>query len=159
MSEYDGTQASTKRGKSRQTGEKNGAQTTVPQRPASDDKEVWKAYWKQQEQPWRTEPEIDAERQRTLSDCRAITPDIEKSIYPFKDVEQKLEKLTRADIEWLLATHENGRGPVDWSVAGQKEREGLDLRGADLQGIDLSDLPLSCLRGGLTSLYKKAFAG
>ena len=59
MSEYDGTQASTKRGANRQTGEKNGMQPTVPQRPASDDKDEWKAYWKQQGQPWRTEPEID----------------------------------------------------------------------------------------------------
>ena len=41
-------------------------------------------------------------------------------------------KLNRADVEWLLATHENGRGPVIWSDETQRERIGLDLRGADL---------------------------
>ncbi len=36
-----------------------------PQRPTSDDnREGWKAYWEAQGMPWRTEPEIDAERQQ-----------------------------------------------------------------------------------------------
>ena len=61
-------------------------------------------------------------------------------IYPFRDI-----KLSRVDIEWLLETHENGRGPVDWSDEHQREREGLDLRGADL-----GDLPLAGICGGLT---------
>jgi hypothetical protein len=43
---------------------------------------------------WRTEPEIDEERRRYLVERRAIRPDIEKGIYPFKD-----EKLDRADVE------------------------------------------------------------
>lgn len=50
----------------------------------------------------------------------------------------------------MLATHENGRGPVDWSDEGQRGRKGLDLRGADLCQVDLSYLPLARLRGGLT---------
>lgn len=50
-------------------------------------------------------------------------------------------RLSRADIEWLLATHEHQAmyGPIDWSDEAQGEHEGLDLRGADLRGIDLRD--------------------
>lgn len=115
----------------------------LPQRPATDDHAAWLGYWRERDQPWRTEPEINAERQDYLAKRRAIVPDIEQDIYPFKDI-----KLTRADVEWLLATHENGRGPVDWSDESQREREGLDLRGADLHKVDLHDLPLVRLRCG-----------
>ena len=66
---------------------------------------------------WRTEPEIDGERQAFLRERLTIVPDIQQSIYPFKDV-----PLTRADIEWLLVTHEQGRGPVEWSDTTQHER-------------------------------------
>jgi uncharacterized protein YjbI with pentapeptide repeats len=106
--------------------------------------EEWYEYWQAKGLPWRTEAEIDVKRQEELSKRRAIVPDIEKGIYPFKEM-----KLSRADVEWLLATHENGRGRVDWSDESQREREGLDVRGADLRGTDLSSLPLACLRGGL----------
>lgn len=94
--------------------------------------------WNQQGQPWRTEPEIDVDRQAELTRYLAIAPDIEHGIYPFKDV-----KLERADIEWLLAHHENGRGPVLWRDESQRSRVGLDLRGADLRGADLFGLPLA----------------
>src|SRR5258708_32390975 len=94
---------------------------------------------------WRTEPEIDTKRQKFLTERLAIIPDIQRGIYPFKDV-----KLTRADIEWLLITHEGGHGPVDWSDVQQKSRIGLDLRGADLRRIDLRNLPLARMRSGLT---------
>src|SRR2546422_4583084 len=94
---------------------------------------------------WRTEPEIDAERQKFLAERLTITPDIQRGRYPFKDV-----KLTRADIEWLLITHEGGRGPVDWNDVQQRSRIGLDLRGADLHRVDLRSLPLTRTRGGLT---------
>jgi hypothetical protein len=67
-------------------------------------------------------------------------------IYPFQGM-----KLGRADVEWLLATHENGRGPVDWSDPNQRGREGLQLSGTDLRGIDLSGLPLACLQGEVKS--------
>src|SRR5258708_18033263 len=117
----------------------------LPRRPKADDAEGWCEYWRIQKQPWRTEPEIDAKRQAELGKCRDIVPDIKHSIYPFKDMQ-----LSRADVEWLLATHEDGRGPVDWSDVSQRERQGLDLRGADLHGVDLSGLPLARILGGLT---------
>jgi hypothetical protein len=80
------------------------------QRPTTDDRGAWYAYWEALGQRWRREPEIDTERQLYLAERGAIAPDIESGIYPFKDI-----RLSRADVEWLLAAHENGRGPVDWS--------------------------------------------
>lgn len=118
-------------------------QAPVP-RPADDNRKGWRVYWQAQNQPWRTEPEIDAERQKYLAQLRAIIPDIEKGIYPFKGVQ-----LNRADVEWLLATHENGHGPVNWSDEHQRERQGLDLRGAYLNDIDFQGLPLARLQGGI----------
>ena len=111
----------------------------------------WKDYWTAQGMPWRTESEIDGERQRYLAERRALRPDIEQGIYPFRD-ENGAIKLTRADVEWLLATHESRglRGPVDWHDETQREREGLDLRGADLRDRDLRRLPLTAMRGGPT---------
>jgi Pentapeptide repeats (8 copies) len=99
--------------------------------------------------PWRTEREIGEDRKRDLEACRAVQPDIERGAYPFKGVEPKL---TRADVEWLLETHESGgvQGPMEWNAAGLKRREGLDLRGADLHGVDLSSLPLSFTIAGLS---------
>jgi uncharacterized protein YjbI with pentapeptide repeats len=131
--------------------EQNETQATILQRPTTDDEETWKAYWKAQGQPWRTEPEIDVERQKYLSERRSITPNTEQGIYPFKSI-----KLTRADMEWLLATHENGRGPVDWSNKSQRQCQGLDLRGADLRRANLRGLPMACLCAGL-AWYKKNF--
>jgi hypothetical protein len=117
----------------------------LPQRPSVDDHEAWSAYWRIHGQSWRTEPEIDTKRQQELSRCRAVIPNIEKSIYPFRGM-----KLSRADVEWLLATHENGLGPVQWNDESQRGRKGLDLRGADLHGVDLCKLPLTCMIGGIT---------
>lgn len=114
----------------------------LPSRPLPADREGWKAHWEEQSQPWRTEPEIDDEQKKYLDQRRKITPDIEKGIYPFKDI-----KLSRADVEWLLTTHENGRGPVDWTDQSQRNREGLDLRGAILNEENLSELPLARLLG------------
>jgi hypothetical protein len=94
---------------------------------------------------WRTEPEIDSERQQFLQQRLLIVPDIQHSIYPFKDI-----RLTRADVEWLLATHEQGCGPIDWRDPSQRERQGIDLRGANLQRVDLRGLPLARVCGGLT---------
>jgi uncharacterized protein YjbI with pentapeptide repeats len=143
MREQDGTQTTTKRRKIRQTSKQNDVQDSVPQQPANDDKEGWKAYWKLG-QPWRLEPEIEALRQKYLMERRSITPDVEKSIYPFSGI-----KLSRADMEWLLATHDNGLGPVNWDDEDQRNRKGLDLRGADLSHVDLSNLPLARMLSGL----------
>ena len=55
-------------------------------RPANDDKDGWKAYWKVQAQSWRREPEIDAERQKHLAVLRSIVPDITNGIYPFSHI-------------------------------------------------------------------------
>jgi uncharacterized protein YjbI with pentapeptide repeats len=101
--------------------------------------------------PWRTEPEIAPQRQAFLAERKGITPDVERGIFPFKGLESKL---TRADIEWLLATHESRGvvGPVVWDAEKQKpeseRRIGLDLRGADLEALGLSSLPLACLQAG-----------
>ena len=81
----------------------------------TNDSETWKAYWKEQGQPWRTEPAIDEARQQRLWSYYQGGVDIERGMYPFKGV-----RLSRADVEWLLATHENERGPVDWSDLGNR---------------------------------------
>ncbi len=95
-------------------------------------------------EPWRTEPEIGLERQEQLARCLVTTPDITRGIYPFKGM-----KLSRADVEWLLATHANGDGPRVGSDE-QQHHQGLDLRGADLRDADLHALPLARLHGSLT---------
>lgn len=111
----------------------------------------WSGYWTSQGMSWRTEPEIDNARKAYLSVRRGVKADIVRGIYPFRD-EQGSIKLTRADVEWLLATHKSGgmRGPLDWNDTNQRSRTGLDVRGADLSGINLNHLPLDKLRGGLS---------
>ena len=100
----------------------------------------------EQNQPWRAEPEISSERRAELEKCRALVPDVKKGIYPFKGV-----KLERADVEWLLATHEGG--PVKWSDEWRKATEeqrssavvltgGADLSGAQLAGAHLRNVML-----------------
>jgi uncharacterized protein YjbI with pentapeptide repeats len=115
---------------------------TIVNGNALEKRAVWQEHWTQIGQLWRSEPEIDRERQKFLTQRRTITPDHERGIYPFREV-----RLNRADIEWLLATHEDGRGPVDWSEEQQRERRGLDLRGADLRRVNLQNLPLARLIG------------
>ena len=110
MSKQDVTSSSTTQRSSRKTNtanQENSKQAPAAQRPANNDTEGWKTYWEQQGQPWRTEPEINPERQHYLTERRNITPNIEQGIYPFQDVQ-----LTHADIEWLLATYEEGCGPI-----------------------------------------------
>ena len=116
----------------------------VPARPVGTSKAAWRTYWRSRGQRWRTEPEIDEPRQQELAARRAIIASVARGVYPFGGF-----TLSRADVEWLLATHEGGRGPVDWDDVGQRERTGLDLRGADLHGVDLRRLPLARTIGGL----------
>src|SRR5579884_3680616 len=111
-------------------------------RPTSADRKEWRNYWEHCGQPWRTEPEISIVRQQKLAGWRKVPANVEKGIYPFRK-----RRLLRPDVEWLLAGHEEGRGPVLTSEA--KERVGLDLRGADLSGVNLAGLPLTGLIGGL----------
>ena len=87
--------------------ELDGTQATPLLRPTTDNRDAWKIYWKDQGQPWRIEPEIDYERQKYLAGRRQNRTKYRTRHYPFKDV-----KLNRADVEWLLVTHENGRGPL-----------------------------------------------
>jgi uncharacterized protein YjbI with pentapeptide repeats len=116
--------------------------------PSTDNSEKWQEYLRSQQ--WRTEPEIDQDRQKQLDEWRNTESDIHKGKYPFGG-----RKLCRADIERLLVTHRNGRGPVDWSDPSERnalateKTQGLDLRGADLRGVDLGGLPLTGMIGGL----------
>lgn len=123
--------------------DQNGTQKATLQKPAKSDVEGWQEYWKAQGQPWRTEPEDDTFK-AVLETRRNVSIGNEVGKYPFMNI-----RLKRSDIEWLLATHENGRGPIDWSDESQRDREGLDLRGANLQGLDLSGLPLAGTIAGL----------
>jgi uncharacterized protein YjbI with pentapeptide repeats len=100
--------------------------------------------------PWRTEPEIGESRQQYLAERRATRPNINQGIYPFRDENGGI-RLNRADVEWLLATHESGgmRGPVNWSDETQAGRTGIDLRGANLQRTSLRGLPLARTIAGI----------
>jgi uncharacterized protein YjbI with pentapeptide repeats len=106
----------------------------MSERPTDAGRDTWRMYWQDRGMPWRTEPEVEEARQQYLAERRAVTPDIEQGIYPFHDEDGAIT-LTRADVEWLLATQPGGVG--------------LDVRGADLRGQDSSRLPLVQLRGGL----------
>ena len=114
------------------------AATRAPTGRASE-----RARWKAAGLPWRQEPEIGAERQQYLTLRRAIAPNIARGVYPFGG-----ERLTRADVEWLLATLGDGAGPIAWDDEGQRGRTGLDLRGALLSSVDLRGLPLAGMVGG-----------
>ncbi|HEX9038035.1 MAG TPA: pentapeptide repeat-containing protein [Ktedonobacterales bacterium] len=128
-------------------------QSGAPGRPTDGaNADAWRNYWTALGASWRRAPEIPISRQEELARQRATVPDIAQGIFPFKDV-----RLTRGDVEWLLATHESGgvTGPVKPEDA--YARAGLDLRGAQLPGEDLSELPLTALRGGLTGGEQEEF--
>jgi hypothetical protein len=117
-----------------QMSEKSQPTAITKDKPAPDGYTSWPDYWKSQGMPWRWKPEIDEARKTFLGERRAVTPNIEKGIYPFKDI-----KLDRADVEWLLATYESLGivGPINRHDYRHLDREGVDLRGADLRGVDL----------------------
>lgn len=112
-------------------------QIVTPSPPITEDRNAWAAYWQTLGQTWRTEPEIEVERQLFLARCLKIIPDIRRGVYPFREV-----KLGRADIEWLITN--NSRVTVE-----QRLSKGSDLRGADLRCVDLHGLFLADIRGGL----------
>src|SRR5258705_2887488 len=68
----------------------------------------WPAYWTALGLPWRTEPDISPERRAMLEGRRAPHIDIAPGVFPFAGV-----RLTRAHIQWLLATPHRNRRPVD----------------------------------------------
>lgn len=115
---------------------------TVKNQPSTSDPAGWRAYL--QSQKWCREPEIADERKQELDRLRKTRANFQSGTFPFGG-----QKLTRAEVEWLLVTHGDGQGPVNWCDPDQDKREGLDLRGADLRDVDLSYLPLSKLIGGL----------
>jgi uncharacterized protein YjbI with pentapeptide repeats len=139
-------------------------QNTPAERPALNDRAGWRAYWDALGQPWRTEPEIGAMRQATLAERRGSVvtgrgnggddvplAGMERLIH-WQSAEQAANsapfagmKLDRADVEWLLATHESRgvRGPVDADDPAQRLREGPNLQGVDLRQAKLGGLPLA----------------
>jgi len=122
------------------------ASSMLPSNP--HDAETWKAYWNGQGQPWRTEPIIDEKRQQRLLSYSQGNVDIELGMYPFKGV-----RLSRADVEWLLALQEQrgAQAHTGGSNRGKLQQTfGLDVRGADLSGVNLSHLPLMGLHAGLS---------
>jgi hypothetical protein len=125
------------------------------QRPTNDEPAAWCAYWQALDQSWRTEPEIDEARKEALARRRAIASDPHRTEYPFRGM-----KLSRGDIEWLLETHDNGRGPVDRraDMVVEQYRQGLDLRGANLCK-DLSHLPLDATHLEGAELYEAHLEG
>lgn len=111
-----------------------------------NDAEQWKEHWRTQGLPWRTEPEISKERQEELAQLRSIAVDVIRKVYPFKDI-----GLSRADIEWLLITHESEGiyGPVIYNDERHWKRRGIDIRGAYLAQVNLRDLPLTRMLGAV----------
>lgn len=103
----------------------------------------WRAYWQSQGQPWRTELEIDAQRQEELASRLATSADVQQGRYPFRAC-----ALSRADVEWLLAARQTHT--LHQHKDPQHHNAQLDLRGADLSKVDLRGLPLRSIRGGLS---------
>jgi hypothetical protein len=68
--------------------EQDDKQAATLQRPTTNDPEAWKEYWKEIQPKewfkawgyWRTEPEIDTDRQKHPTERRNITPDIKHGI-------------------------------------------------------------------------------
>ena len=113
---------------------------------ALDECDMWRDYWRAHQQSWRCEQEIGNQRQGELRNWRSTLPSIGHGRYPLGGV-----TLSRADVEWLLASHESGQGPIEWTNdVRSKARLGLDVRGADLRKARLAGLPLASVRGGLS---------
>lgn len=121
----------------------------TPQSPITSDRDAyWRNYWRAHRYPapLPSEPEIDNERIMYLTKRLAdIVPDIEQSIYPFKDI-----KLSRADLTWLVTSSQNKDRVANWNDDRQMKGIKLDLRGADLRQVDLRGFQMNCVLWGLT---------
>src|SRR5258708_28085662 len=97
----------------------------------TNDLETWKAYWKEQGQPWRTEPAIDEARQQQLLSYYQGVVDIERGMYHFKGV-----RLSRADVEWVLAMAETTS--AERSLRGRNGGQQHKSVGLPLTSVSLS---------------------
>src|SRR5579859_4983831 len=123
--------------------------TMYYRRELTPDEEQWYQYWQAKGFPWRREPEIDTKRQEELHRYRTGVPhvtfdpflraDRAEAVKQMEHIPFRGVKLNRADVEWLLATHDPEYEPVLLRGRGDG---GVDLRGADLEGADLSGFPL-----------------
>src|SRR5947208_16946352 len=82
----------------------------------ANDCDLWRDYWRTKNQPWRTEQEIDVQRQTILNQYHTTIADSERGCYPFKNINSKL---SRADVEWSLSSQIDGN--VDWNNVPQRE--------------------------------------
>lgn len=128
--------------------------------PLTSDGDSWKAYWLSVGQRWRTEPEIDQDRQNFLVCLLTTIPDDEPNMSPFLGVE-----LTRADVEWLdanplvdvkklveqleeLSKDKDKVKALDIPELRRKihsllaNENRLDLRSADLRRVDFTGIRL-----------------
>jgi hypothetical protein len=103
---------------------------------------------------WRTEPEIDAQRQKELAKCRARPAEREKEVYPFSGIH-----LNRADVEWLLATYDYNNWLPSPEASPRVMLSGADLRGTRLTGIDLRSAHLERANLSRTLLERDDLAG
>jgi len=143
---------------SKKLGERQGAMrdeekwVVPPLEPAAPEGSAsWTEYWTAHGFPWRKEPEIDPARQRELARRRAVPlerlPEVEPGCGPFQGIE-----LSRADLEWLLATRAADRhAELRCADVREVDLRGLDFSGLDLSGVDFARAQLSgcALRGVL----------
>jgi hypothetical protein len=124
-----------------------------PQHPTTVDRDAWRAYWHAQGTPWRTEPELDEQRQRFLAERRAIAPDIEHGIYPFREV----SRASPEQRDW--AAVQLGRASLREAHLEQAILTGAHLERATLGGAHLAgaSLRLAYLQG--TSLFHAHLEG
>lgn len=119
----------------------------LPLQPLPTSPEEWRQYWQAKGFPWRTEPEIDEERQKYLEKYLTVIQDEELEGDPFDhivigrtDIEQIT--LSRADIEWLLASSRDGPRSGESSNEQLQKHYCLDLQGVVLRQVDLRGFPL-----------------
>ena len=121
----------------------------TPRPTEQQDADGWKRYWRTRGQSWRTQPEIDEQRQKYLAaKTQPHRTASQRILHPFKD-----QVLSRADIEWLLATHEseNIYSSINLNDEHRREHTGINIAGANLADVDLSHLPLTQMNGSASS--------